>query len=116
MDKLTKNLDRAIWDKNESDAKLTTDGTDYRSETRPWHTVLEKSFDKPRPLYYEAEGKFISFKPVGTSQPILLAKDKSLSYEGIWEDASLEIELSRDHWKKLVRIDRLPKTTEKYVD
>ena len=107
-------LKTAIWDSDKREAVVVDRGLDFKMESRPFHARLFK--DITAGLQYQAEGKFISFKPVGAECSGVLINDKKVAYEGAWPDCSLEVEVNKTHWKKIVRFDKPPKTLDKFVE
>jgi len=111
---LIEELQRAIWDKDKREAEFIWDGGKYVMRSRPFHSTLPKTLGG---LKYEAEGKYISFAPVGVNTVnAVLSDTKHVRYENAWPDCSIEVEVSKTHWKKLVKFNKPPKTRDKFVE
>lgn len=112
IQKVTDILSDIVWNKRQVTKKpdIKPNGKNWLMDTMPFHAVLKEKLTDDRPLQYRAEGKYVSFKPVGgLSAKGLLSKDKrAVAYKnGLGNGISLEVEISQAHWRKLIKIDSL---------
>lgn len=103
-----------IWDyiSETRDPVLEDVAGKYETSDGPWKAVLDPDLSNDRPLQYQSEGCFISFKPVVATAPSSLSSSLTneieLSYEDTFgEGIGLKVEVNRTHWKKLIVIDSL---------
>ncbi|GAJ09259.1 unnamed protein product, partial [marine sediment metagenome] len=92
-----KQLEGVIWNKRIVAEKpdIKPDGKNWLMDAMPFHAALKEKLTDDRPLQYRAEGKYISFKPVGgLSTKGLLREDKrSVAYkDGLGAGISLELQ------------------------
>lgn len=107
-----KQLERVVWNQRivSGQPDLKPVGKDWLMDSMPFHAVLRENLRGDRPLQYQAEGKFIAFKPVGasSSKGMLNANKRSVFYRNVLGNGiSIEVQTSRDHWRKLIKIDSL---------
>lgn len=82
----------------------------WAMDTMPFQAVCKGRLTDAYPIQYLAEGKYVSFAPVGAlpvKGKLSSSKHRIIYRDGLGAGISIEVRIARDNWHKLVKIDSL---------
>lgn len=105
-------IENVVWNQRQMSQKpdIKPDGKNWLMDAMPFNAMFKEKLTDEKALQYLCEGKFISFKPVGglSTTGFLRADKRSVAYkDGLGKGISIELSVSKTHWKKLIKIDSL---------